>query len=124
MTTQIPELPASVTAYLAAAPGADPAIIAGLFAPDAVVVDDGHIYRGRAEIVSWRTDVARSFTYTTTRLHTDLHDHSVVVAERIEGNFPGGRIDLASRFAVDTTGQISSLTIAPATGVETSPATP
>jgi ketosteroid isomerase-like protein len=125
MTTQIPELPTSVAAYLAAANGSDPTTVAGLFTTDAVVVDDGHTYRGRAEIVSWRTDVARSFTYTTTRLRVDLYDDvTVVVVERIEGDFPGGRIDLAYRFTLDTTSQINSLTISPAAGAETSPRTP
>jgi hypothetical protein len=37
------------------------------------------------------------------------------VINRIEGNFPGGRIDLANRFTVDKAKQISSLTIEPTT---------
>lgn len=115
MTTHTPELSTTVAAYLDAAPGTDPASIAALFTPNAIVIDDGHTYRGRSEITSWRADVAESFTYTATRLSTERHGHVIVIVERIEGNFPGGRVDLANRFTLDTTDQISSLTIEPAT---------
>ena len=115
MTSETTDLPTTVTEYLYAAPDADPAALANLFAEDAIVVDDGKTYRGRNEIASWRTEVAQSFTYTTTRLRTEEHADAIVVINRIEGNFPGGRIDLANRFTVDKAKQISSLTIEPAT---------
>jgi ketosteroid isomerase-like protein len=115
MTSETTDLPTAVTEYLHAAPDADPAALADLFAEDAIVVDDGKTYRGRGEIVSWRAEVAHSFTYTTTRLRTEEHADAIVVINRIEGNFPGGRIDLANRFTVDKAKQISSLTIEPAT---------
>lgn len=79
------------------------------------MVDDGKTYRGRNEIASWRTEVAQSFRYTTTQLRTEERADAFVVINRIEGNFPGGRIDLANRFTVDKAKQISSLTIEPAT---------
>ena len=115
MTSETTVLPTAVTEYLQAAPDADPAALADLFTEDAIVVDDGKTYRGRDEIASWRSEVAHSFTYTTTRLRTEEHADAIVVINRIEGNFPGGRIDLSNRFTMDEARQISSLTIAPAT---------
>jgi hypothetical protein len=107
------ELPPAVAAYLDAGPDTESAAIGELFTTNAVVVDDGHTYRGRAEIIAWRADIARSFTYTTTRLRTERGDNTIVVVDRIEGNFPGGRVDITSRFTLDTTHRIDSLTIAP-----------
>ncbi|MGK9273773.1 nuclear transport factor 2 family protein [Williamsia muralis] len=115
MTSETTDLPTAVTEYLQAAPDADPAALANLFTEDAIVVDDGKTYRGRSEIAAWRSEVAHSFTYTTTRLRTEEHADAIVVINRIEGNFPGGRIDLANRFTVDDAKRISSLMIAPAT---------
>lgn len=108
-----PELPATVLTYLGTAGDADPATVAGLFTTNAIVVDDGHTYRGRDEITAWRTDVVRAFTYTSTRLRTELSGNEILVVERIEGDFPGGRVDLANRFTLDAEGQIASLTIQP-----------
>jgi hypothetical protein len=121
MKAHIPDLPTTVTAYLDADPDADPATIAGLFSADATVTDDGHTYRGRAEIIAWRADVAATFSYTTTRLRTERDDSVIVVVNRIEGNFPGGRIDLANRFTLDTAHRIRSLTIEPTTDTATPP---
>lgn len=115
MTSETTDLPTAVTEYLQATPDADPAALADLFTEDAIAVDDGKTYRGRGEIASWRSEVAHSFTYTTTRLRTEEHADAIVVINRIEGNFPGGRIDLANRFTMDEAKRISSLTIAPAT---------
>ena len=115
MTSETTDLPTAVTEYLQAALDADPAALADLFTEDAIVVDDGKTYRGRGEIASWRSEVARSFTYTTTRLRTEGHADAIVVINRIEGDFPGGRIDLANRFTMDKAKRISALTIAPAT---------
>lgn len=113
MTIHNTDLPSTVAAYLDATPDTDPATIAALFSADATVADDGHTYRGRTEIASWRRDVAAAFTYATTRLRAEQHGDVVVVVNRIEGNFPGGRIDLANQFTLDATDHIVSLTIEP-----------
>lgn len=104
-------LPPAVEAYLAAHGTAAPRETADLFTDDAVVHDDGRTYRGRDEIVGWRTDVARSFTYTTTRLAAAREDAEVTVTERLDGDFPGGRVDLRSAFTMDPSGAIAALRI-------------
>lgn len=106
-----PVLPPTVEAYLVAHATTAPRETADLFTDEAVVSDDGRTYRGRDEIIGWRTDVARSFTYTTTRLATARDDAEVTVTERLEGDFPGGRVDLRSTFTMDPSGAIAALRI-------------
>ena len=69
-----------------------------------MVIDDGSTYRGREEIVGWLTGQASEFTTTSTRLSADRTDRTVVVVTRVEGNFPGGRIDLRNVFTLDGAG--------------------
>lgn len=111
--TSIPQLPPVVEKYLDTTPNTDPAAVAALFAENATVVDDGHTHEGRAAIISWRDDVAAAFTYTATQLRVEQDGDALVVVQRIEGDFPGGRVDLANRFTVDADDRISSLRIEP-----------
>jgi ketosteroid isomerase-like protein len=116
--TSTSELPPTVATYLDAVPDADPAAVAALFTQDAIVTDDGHTYRGRPEIITWRTNIATTFTYTATPLRTEQDCDTIVVIARINGDFPGSPVDLANRFTVDLSGQISSLTIEPVAQLE------
>ncbi|MGW8813425.1 nuclear transport factor 2 family protein [Gordonia terrae] len=111
--TSIPQLPPVVRMYLDTTPNSDPTAVSALFTPDAVVVDDGHSHVGRAAIVTWRTEVAAAFSYTATQLRAEQDGDAVVVVQRIEGDFPGGRVDLTNRFTVGADDRISSLHIEP-----------
>ena len=75
------------------------------------MVDDGRTYRGREEIIVWLTGPASEFTTTSTRLSADRTDQTVVVVIRVEGNVPGGRVELSNVFTLDGTGQLTTLTI-------------
>ncbi len=75
------------------------------------MVDDGRTYRGREEITVWLTGPASEFTTTSTRLSADRTDQTVVVVIRVEGNFPGGRVELRNFFTLDGTGRLTTLTI-------------
>lgn len=87
-------LPAVITGYLA---GAD----ARFFTSDAVVRDDGHTYRGTDEIRGWLARVAGEFTWTATLTGaTRLDAARYEVRQRIEGDFPGGVVDLRYRFTL------------------------
>lgn len=108
-----PKSPPVVETYLDATPSTDPTRISALFAEFAAVVDDGHTYDGRAAIASWRAAVADAFTYTATLMRIERDGDAVIAIQRIEGDFPGGRVDLANRFTVDAGGHISSLRIEP-----------
>lgn len=108
-----PPLPAVVAQYLQAHDRHDTEATLAVFAPVAVVVDDGASYAGRDEIRSWLQRAASEFTYTRTFLEAvPGADGSWVVRNRIEGDFPGGLVDLSYRVAV-ADGLITRLEIAP-----------
>jgi hypothetical protein len=107
-------LPTTVTDYFAHRDVAEKNATIELFTPAAVVIDDGHSYTGRAEILAWLSTAASEYSYTSTRLGTETTADGVIVTERLEGDFPGGVVDLRSDFRLDAeTGLIESLTIAP-----------
>ncbi|WP_326837424.1 nuclear transport factor 2 family protein [Amycolatopsis rhabdoformis] len=106
-------LPQPITEYLAAHQVHDAGRTLPLFAPDAVVADDGHTYRGHAEIRGWLGRAASEFTFTTTLLDTEqVDDDHYVTTHHLEGDFPGGAVDLHFRFTLHA-GLITHLVIEP-----------
>lgn len=106
------ELPATITGFLAAQEARDPAALEFL-APGAVVTDDGQTYRGADEIRGWLERAASEYTYTTTFAGATRHDPDHYdVRKRLEGNFPGGVVDLHYRFTLDDS-TITRLVIEP-----------
>jgi ketosteroid isomerase-like protein len=99
--------------YFRLTEGEDATAVLEVFATDAVVVDDGRTYRGLEEIRGWLTGAASEFTTTSTRLSVEQEGDAVDVLVRVEGNFPGGRVDLHHRFTTDAAGRVATLTIAP-----------
>jgi len=110
-------LPPVISEYLAASDRGDAEAVAGCFAEDAVVVDEGREWRGTAAIRRWRATVAAAYQYTVqvTRAEAlgeadgaerhDVHIH-------LEGNFPGGTVDLRYQFTLHA-GKIERLVIEP-----------
>ena len=110
-------LPAVISEYLAASDRGDDEAIVRCFAEDAVVVDEGREWRGMAAIRRWRATVATAYQYTVQVTgaaavgeadgaeHHHVHIH-------LEGNFPGGEVDLTDRFALRA-GRIARLEIVP-----------
>ncbi len=99
-------LPKTITEYLAA-----PSL--SLYADDAVVTDDGKTYRGRDEIRDWLSTAAVEYTYTTELISTRKIDANTYVAvNHLEGNFPGGSVDLQYTFTLENN-LITRLVIAP-----------
>lgn len=108
-----PTLPAVITRYLAAheARDLDPAL--ACYTEDAIAVDEGHTYRGKHEIRDWLTRAASEYTYTSTLVETHHPDDDHYVAvHHLEGNFPGGTVDLRFQFTLRD-GQIAELVIEP-----------
>ncbi len=110
-------LPAVISGYLAASDRGDAEAIVRCFAEDAVVVDEGQQWQGTAAIRRWRDTVATAYQYTVqvtgakalgevdgAERH-DVHLH-------LEGNFPGGEVDLTNRFTLRA-GRIARLEIVP-----------
>jgi hypothetical protein len=107
------DLPAVVLRYQDAHDRHDADGALATFAPDAIVTDDGHTYRGRVEIRDWLSRASVEFTYTRTVIDTiQLDDGTWLVTNHLEGDFPGGVVDLRYRFVVSG-GLLSKLDIAP-----------
>jgi ketosteroid isomerase-like protein len=105
------ELPAVITSYLKAHMARDIDVAVQGYAADATVIDEGKTYQGREEIRQWLSRSANEFTYTiemtgATKVAANRYD----VLHHLEGNFPGGRVDLQFRFTLRD-GEISQLTI-------------
>ncbi|WP_111768637.1 nuclear transport factor 2 family protein [Nakamurella deserti] len=96
-----------VDRYLRRAAADDVDAHLALFAPDAVVHDDGHTHVGLDAIRAWRS--------ATVPVRSDVLDVTeeggTTARVRISGDFPGSPVVLRFRFAVDHTGRITSLTI-------------
>jgi ketosteroid isomerase-like protein len=105
--------PEVVTRYFDSTARQDLETMVGLFTEDAVVIDEGHTYRGTAEIRGWKDGVASKYEYTTTLISSEhTGDDTYLLVNRLEGNFPGGVVDLKFRFAV-AGDKIRHLEIAP-----------
>ncbi|EWM18581.1 nuclear transport factor 2 family protein [Kutzneria sp. 744] len=95
------ELPAVITRYLTAhhARDLDPAL--ACYTDDAVVVDEGRTYRGHDEIRAWLSRSANEYKYTIELTGTErVDDRHYVAVHHLEGNFPGGVVDLRFRFTL------------------------
>jgi len=92
-----------VSNYLAASDRDDIDAIVACFTEDAVVLDEDRHWVGAAAIRQWRENVATAFEYTVAIIRSEAlgevdgaqrHD----VYNHLEGNFPGGQVDLTNRF--------------------------
>jgi ketosteroid isomerase-like protein len=69
-----------------------------LFADDAVVIDEGKTRRDTKQIRAWRENVASVYEYTTEVADVEAAGAGKYVARvYVEGNFPGGTVDLRLR---------------------------
>ncbi|MCD9588421.1 MULTISPECIES: nuclear transport factor 2 family protein [Streptomyces] len=107
------DLPDVVKRYLTAHNEHDVKAASAALTPDATVVDDGRTYEGIPAIERWLGRAVSEYTYTTTFLGAEQDGPDrCTVTQRLEGNFPGGIVDLRYRFTLDQ-GLISHLIIAP-----------
>lgn len=107
------ELPAVVRGYLAAHAARDHASAFECFGSHAVVVDDGRAYRGAEGVREFLGRAGAEFTYTTELVEArQVDDRRWVVTNHLEGDFPGGVVDLRLAFTIDHD-RITELAIAP-----------
>jgi ketosteroid isomerase-like protein len=105
------QLPDFITSYLRAHRARDVETAIAAYTPEATVTDEGKTYTGRAEIRSWLSRSASEYSYTiemsgATMTDDDRYD----VRHHLEGNFPGGQVDLHFRFTLRD-GKIARLII-------------
>lgn len=104
MTTETPvadtDIPEPIAAYHRAANAQDWPALAASFTAGGVVHDEGKTYVGRDEIQAWREAIP--WTYTT-QLGTTTRrpDGAYEVAAHMEGDFPGGVVDVTWRFRLE-----------------------
>ena len=98
-------LPTIISDYMTASDGGNVDAIVACFTDDAVVVDEDQEWRGRPRIREWRERVASAYEYTielrdaVRRGQADgVERHDVYT--HLEGNFPGGTVDLVNRFGL------------------------
>jgi ketosteroid isomerase-like protein len=98
-------LPAVVSNYLAASDRDDIDAIVACFTEDAVVLDEDRHWRGAQAIRQWRENVATAYEYTVALIGSQAlgevdggQRHAVYT--HLEGNFPGGQVDLTNRFTL------------------------
>lgn len=107
------ELPEIITSYLKAHQVRDLGAAMQSYEAGATVTDEGRTYRGPAEIRAWLSRSASEYSYTiamtgATKIGDDRYD----VTHHLEGNFPGGTVDLHFRFTLRN-GRIARLVIEP-----------
>ncbi|HEY2784943.1 MAG TPA: nuclear transport factor 2 family protein [Fimbriiglobus sp.] len=105
------DLPEPVAAYFTA-DTRDGEAVSRCFTEAAVVQDEGHTYRGRAEIRQWKADASAKYRYTSEPVACEQKDGKTIVTSRLTGNFPGSPVTLRFFFGLDGD-KIASLEIIP-----------
>lgn len=107
------DLPEVIGRYFGAHDRRDTDAALATFAADAVVIDDGHEYTTPGEIRDWLAHASTQFTYTRTFTGAEaVTPEAWLVTNRLEGDFPGGVVDLRYRFRI-ANDVIAELVIAP-----------
>jgi hypothetical protein len=90
-----------ITRYFQADARRDIDAIVALFTDDAVVVDEGQTRRGIADIKDWQVGTASRYEYTTEVAGVvAVGEDRYRATGRLEGNFPGGTVDLKFDFTI------------------------
>jgi hypothetical protein len=110
--TTTDNLSPSIRTFFELMDGTDKSLAVDVLTTDAVVTDDGRTHRGRDEILEWLRGEASAWTYTSTWVAADETDGVAVIDILLEGDFPGGRVQLRYTFDLAPDGLIRELTIA------------
>jgi hypothetical protein len=93
MTTEWDALPDNVKKFMTALDARQGARAITVFTADAVVTDEGHDHSGRVN--------ESEYTYTSEFTGATATGTTADVTQHLEGNFPGGVVDLHYRFTLD-----------------------
>jgi hypothetical protein len=106
------DLPELISRYLVAHRARDLDAAIACYTDDATVIDEGNTYRGPEGIRQWLATAASEYTYTIELTGARrIDDEHYVAVHHVEGNFPGGVVDLQFAFTLRA-GRISALSIA------------
>ena len=112
-TIQPTDLPPVVRDFLAAHVARDTDAALRALAPDATVTDDGRTFHGRAELLDFLGGAGSEYRYTIELTAAQrVDDRHWVAVNHLEGDFPGGVVDLAYRFTL-ADDLVAELVIAP-----------
>jgi hypothetical protein len=114
-TTDVSEadLPRAITRYIVAHDARETEAAMASFAPNASVADAGSVHTTPSAIRHWLDHEASEYTYTATTVRRQrLDERHYVVTRHLEGDFPGGVVDLRYSFELSD-GRITGLVIAP-----------
>ncbi|MEO3854724.1 nuclear transport factor 2 family protein [Acrocarpospora sp. B8E8] len=101
MPIALDALPGTISGFLIAHRVRDTAAELAHFTPDATVVDDGRTHTGVGAIETWMNHAASEYTFTTTPIAAErTGDRHYTVTQHLEGDFPGGTVDLHYRFTL------------------------
>jgi hypothetical protein len=107
------DVPEVISRYQAAHDRRDTAAALSAFAPEARVVDEDREYRGADEIGDWLAHAASEYTFTRSFVRAEATGAGTwLVVNHLEGDFPGGVVDLRYQFVV-VGDLITELVIAP-----------
>lgn len=104
-------LPKPIAEYLAAVEEKNSNGLAGCFAENAIVLDEGGTYRGRDAIRAWSEETHGKYKYTMEALDASLTGDTVRLRAKITGSFPGSRPVELDYFFILANDKIASLKI-------------
>lgn len=106
------QLPHPVQTYFDADQRGDRAALMAAFAPDALVQDEGHSYRGHDQIDAWWRDAKQRYAHQAAPFEMKTEGHRVSVRATVTGNFPTSPATLTYHFTL-AEGRIAELAIRP-----------
>lgn len=105
------DLPTPIAAYFSADNG-DGDAVSRCFTEQAVVMDEGQTYEGRAAIRQWKADTSTKYNYTSEPMAVERKDGKIIVTSHVVGDFPGSPVDLRYFFVLEGE-EIAALEVIP-----------
>lgn len=104
------KLPKPIAEYLAAVEEKNANRLAGCFAENAVVHDEGGTYRGCDAIRLWSEETQGKYNYTMDTIDVSITGDTVNLRAKVTGSFPGSPVELDYLFTL-ANDKIASLKI-------------
>ena len=93
-------MPQPFIAYLAAEQAKDARSLAGCFAKNGTVHDEGRDYHGRVAIQRWKEEADAKYRYVLQPISARTERETITVLARLTGDFPGSLVDLNHIFTL------------------------